>query len=141
MGGINKHLTTYGLLTVCLAALAGCSPQADYAPVSGTVYYKGKPVESGVVMFQPAEGEVARGLIQSDGTYTLETLGEATGVRPGMAKVRVSVRANTNSNGGEVGLGKLLIPERYTDFDLSGLTFEVTPTRTEPYDIQLTDSP
>jgi hypothetical protein len=124
---------------VSLAAMAGCSEKPALAPVSGTVFYKDKPVEAGVVMFQPPVGEIARGQIGPDGKYVLETLGQGEGVILGNCKVRVSVRSKPANSGGEVGLGKLLIPEKYTYFDRSGLTFEVNGDRTEPYDIHLTD--
>lgn len=119
--------------------MVGCGEKLELAPVSGTVYYKDKPVESGVVMFQPAVGEIARGQIGPDGKYVLETLGQGEGAILGNCKVRVSVRSTPASSSGEIGLGKLLIPEKYTYFDRSGLTFEVTADRTEPYDIHLTD--
>ncbi len=128
-----------GALCVALAASGGCGESREFAPVSGTVYYNGKPVDSGVVMFQPAAGEMARGTIRADGTYTLETLGKSSGVAPGSCKVRVSVRSAAPNTGGEVGLGKLLIPEVYSDFDRSGLVFDVRPDRQEPYDIRLED--
>ena len=124
---------------VSLAVVAGCGEKRELAPVSGTVYYKDKPVESGVVMFQPPVGEIARGQIGPDGKYVLETLGEGEGVILGNCKVRVSVRSTPANSSGEIGLGKLLIPEKYTYFDQSGLTFDVTADRTEPYDIHLTD--
>jgi hypothetical protein len=136
---MNRFGRTAGLWIVALGVVAGCNDGPELAQVSGTVFYNGKPVESGVVMFQPPTGEMARGKIGPDGRYVLETLGQSEGVLPGTCKVRVSVRATPPDANGEVGLGKLLIPEKYTDFGRSGLTFEVTPDRTEPYDIQLTD--
>lgn len=128
-----------GLLTVTLGLVGGCSDRPELVPVSGTVYYKGKPVETGVVMFQPDVGGIGRSRIGPDGRYSLETLEQGEGVIPGMHKVRVSVRAKPPGFGGEVGLGKLLIPEKYIHFDQSGLTFDVTADRTEPYDIHLAD--
>lgn len=130
------------VLVFCVAVsvvATGCGEKRELAPVSGTVYYKDKPVESGVVMFQPPVGEIARGQIGPDGRYVLETLGLGEGAPIGNCKVRVSVRTKSANNGGEMGLGKLLIPERYTYFDRSGLTFDVTADRTEPYDIHLTE--
>jgi hypothetical protein len=124
-------------LLLATAVIAGCGDSPRLVPVSGTVYYNGKPVESGVVMFQPPQGDMARGQVGPDGKYVLETLGQAPGVLPGTCKVRVSVRATAPNSGGELGLGKLLIPEKYTDFGRSGLTFDVTTERQEPYDIYL----
>ncbi|MCO6047118.1 hypothetical protein NG895_24740 [Aeoliella sp. ICT_H6.2] len=130
----------YGLLGPSLLVIAGCGASDEYAPVSGQVFYKGQPLNTGVVMFQPASGPIARGRIQSDGTFQLETLGEAPGARIGENKVRISARqAPADPNAAEVGLGKLLIPRRYTDFSTSGLTIEVEPDRTEPYVFRLTD--
>ncbi|TWT85951.1 hypothetical protein Pla123a_07580 [Posidoniimonas polymericola] len=123
-----------------LIAAAGCSESGEYTPVSGTVYFDDQPLSSGVVMFQPPTGPMARSNIAADGGYSLQTLGEADGVRTGVSKVRVSARAASDGGSGEVGLGRLLVPERYTDFDQSGLTVDVSLDNPGPYDLRLTSN-
>ncbi|QDU53905.1 hypothetical protein [Aeoliella mucimassa] len=131
------------LLTTLLGVLlvtAGCGQTDQYAPVKGQVFYNDQPVTTGVVMFQPSDGPPARGRIEPDGTFELETIGEAQGARIGENKVRISSRQPpADPNAAEVGLGKLLIPRRYTDFKTSGLVIEVESDRTEPYVFRLTD--
>ena len=61
----------------CLAIflLVGCggSPWPT-APVHGTVTLDGKPLDNGRVTFVPKAGRGASGIIQSDGTFKMETL-------------------------------------------------------------------
>jgi len=117
----------------------GCS-EPNYAPVTGQVYYNGKPLAKGVVMFQPSNGQPARGTIQTDGTFKLETPGEAEGARIGLNQVRISSR-ETHADAGEIALGRMLIPERYNDFVTSGLTAEVKPADNDRFVFRLQDKP
>ncbi|MHC5540614.1 hypothetical protein ACYOEI_20545, partial [Singulisphaera rosea] len=63
-----------------LGVLGGCSADngLTMGRVSGTVTYRGEPIESGQVLFAPDEskgtvGVPAMAKINSDGTYTLST--------------------------------------------------------------------
>lgn len=122
----------------------GCSESEPTAPFSGTVTYKGQPLEFGSVTFQPkAGGSLARAQIQPDGTFELMTDGRR-GAPIGENSVRVTCFANqkpgaTADTAGEGSLGKSLIPERYSRFTTSGLTVEVKSGENPPYEIQLTD--
>ena len=80
-----------GLLLVCLAACLGCG--TGLATVEGTVTFDGKPVESGSIVFEPADGAgpSAGGQIQN-GKYQLA--GEA-GVMPGKKVVRITAIRST----------------------------------------------
>jgi hypothetical protein len=127
------------LIAACCLMTSGCGPSQQLAPVRGKVTYKGKPLTTGVVMFQPTNGPPARGNIQPDGTFELEMLGEGAGAPLGPNRVRVSSRQQSADTSTETALGKLLIPKRYTDFATSGLTIEVAADRTEPYLIELLD--
>ena len=127
------------LAIVCCLTASGCGSSQELAPVRGKVTYNGKPLSTGVVMFQPPSGPPARGRIQSDGTFELEMLGEGTGAPLGTNRVRVSSREPLADTSTETGLGRLLIPKRYADFATSGLTVEVAAGRTEPYLIELQD--
>jgi hypothetical protein len=115
------------------------------APFTGSVSYKGKPLAFGGVTMQPHRGgAIARGVIQSDGTFTMTTDGEP-GAPIGANSVRVTCftsqkpGAAATSRGGELSLGDSLIPERYSRFSSSGLTVEVKPGSNEPYVIELTE--
>src|SRR5204863_5466849 len=64
---------------VALLAVTGCESAAGpLAPVRGRVTYKGVPLRAGSIVFTPDahrgnSGPLARGEIQSDGTYVLST--------------------------------------------------------------------
>jgi hypothetical protein len=113
------------------------------APVTGKVLYNGKPLEFGSVTFQPPSGQAARGKIQSDGSFSLSTYRPGDGAVVGSHKVRITCyesQGRTIAKGaGEQSLGKLLIPERYTFFDQSGLTAEVRPDPSGPIVFELSD--
>lgn len=129
-----------GFLLV-LAATAGCNRGPKMAPVTGTVRLNGKPLEFGVITFQPPTGQPAQGEIQRDGTFTLSTYRANDGAVVGKHKVRIACyetqRPGTVKGPGEQSLGKLLIPEKYTFFDQSGFTADVSADREEPFVFEL----
>ena len=60
-------------------------------PVKGKVTYKGQPLTTGTVRFEPdGYGRMASGKLQSDGTYVLSTLKEADGVVAGTHRVFIT---------------------------------------------------
>ena len=63
-----KRARRFGPL-ILVAALAGCGGPAT---VSGKVTYLGRPVLSGSVVALNADGTAKLGVIQPDGTYTVE---------------------------------------------------------------------
>jgi hypothetical protein len=78
-----------------LVMVPGCSDDGigkRYA-VSGTVSYKGKPVEQGTITFEPVDpkGRVAAGTI-TGGRYSLATMPPDNGALPG--KYRVTILSN-----------------------------------------------
>lgn len=143
----------------CVAALllftfnlAGCSGDAppDTIPVSGKVTFKGNPVTSGQVLFQPIKAaggdnttgivRPAVGMIGSDGRYVMKSFGEGDGVLPGEYDVAVVSYADepTPEEYAEGAVRKLAIPERYVNGATSGLKRQVA-AGDEPhvYDIEL----
>jgi hypothetical protein len=113
--------------------------------VTGKVLYNGKPLEFGTIAFQPPSGQPARGDIQPDGTFTLSTYRLNDGVVLGKHKVRVacyeSQRPGTVKPPGEQSLGKLLIPQKYTFFEQSGLSAEVHEGENPPLTFELKEPP
>ena len=135
-----------------LAAL-GCG--GGVGDVSGTVTYQGKPLDGGSVQFQSG-GKTVSAEISKVGKYAL------AGVPVGSAKVTVSyvdpkvtdhfraVSAASKSGGAGRGekeepataLSKVdpttfnKVPDKYNDFNGSGLTFEVKKG-SNTYDIDL----
>lgn len=127
----RRHDNVLALLPIvaCVAIVAGCgSPKTPTAEVSGNVTYRGKPLTSGAVLFQPSSGPTAKGDISSDGSFRLSTFGINDGAILGTHKVGISCYAPdaaAKSPSHEPGLGKPLIPEKYLSFQTSGLTAEV----------------
>ncbi|MEJ7637546.1 MAG: hypothetical protein WKF75_06030, partial [Singulisphaera sp.] len=75
-----------GLMTAGVLAVSGCSDDGlpTRYPVSGTVTYKGKPLNGGQISFIPesADGRAASGDIK-EGAYSLTTQSKDDGALPG----------------------------------------------------------
>lgn len=115
-----------------LGAATGCGERGpQMAPVKGKVVHKGQPLKFGGVIFQPLnKGAIAHGEIQPDGTFTLYTHVEGDGAIVGQHLVSVTCYEGQNSDTGgnpdkERTLGRLLIPEKFTNCESSGLKAEV----------------
>lgn len=133
------------VVLVALSAFftTGCGDSDPLVPVSGHVYYRGKPLEFGSVMLQPPTGPPASAVIQADGSFELEVPGLGKGVRPGTCRVRITCFEGQSPNairgpGGERELGKSLIPTHYSNYS-DDLVVEIEPNRNEPLEIHLTD--
>jgi hypothetical protein len=111
-------------LVPCWGCGAGGGAVTSLVPVKGKVTYKGRPLTSGVVHFEPdGYGRPATGKLQPDGSYTLGTLKEGDGVVAGEHLVTVG------------GFDKSLASDRnlkkYGSRRDSGLTAEVDADHTE----------
>jgi hypothetical protein len=136
-----RHL---GILLV-LASLcsAGCGgSKTTMAPVRGTVSYRGVPLHSGVIVFTPDEtrgthGQQAHAEIQADGNYSLTTE-DAAGALPGWHRITV-VSIETPPGGAAQGFADApsLLPLKYRDPDLSGLSREVKAGQTNVINLDL----
>lgn len=105
-------------------ACAGCESKSPVGRVHGKVNLDGQPLSSGSVVTIPPAGRGARGVIKN-GQFDLSTSGTNDGALIGMHKVAVTAREQSQGTGPEAGSGKLLVPERYTNPDSSGLTINV----------------
>jgi hypothetical protein len=107
----------------------GCGPQRELIPVQGRVLLDGQPLAFGSVSFQSESGQPATAAIGPDGSFTLSMFGEGPGAVPGRNRVLVTCydgqRQAAADRDQEPGLGKLLIPERYTAYETSGLVIDV----------------
>src|SRR5262249_16864181 len=87
-------LGCWGLLLVAV----GCGPsEVPLAPVSGQVFYQGKPLAGGTIVFAPdhergASGALARGEIGPDGHYVLST-DERPGAVLGWHRITIAASA------------------------------------------------
>jgi hypothetical protein len=135
------RVTLTAMLVGCLTVPVGCGRRPTLVPVSGRVTLDGKPLEFGSVMIQPAAGPAARSTIGPDGSFTAGTFDPGDGVIVGPATVRVACyeqqRPGAKPSDGELALGKSLIPEKYTQFETSGITANVAADMA-PLELELT---
>lgn len=122
-----------------LAFLTGCGDGQEGpkpVPVSGTVTYKGKPVESGSIQFVPAGGRAASGPIEN-GKFTLSTYADADGAIPGPHQVGVtSTKQGTKIKNGEPEI-IFLVPEVYATPGTSTITAAVPPEGKQDLEIKI----
>lgn len=130
-------LVGFGLIL----GLAGCSPAVvkptleKVVPVSGTVTYQGKPVESFQVSFIPTDGRrAAVGITDASGKFTLGTNDVADGVPPGKHKVSIAFAPTSTDDSASASpvddpkllpKPKLAVPSKYANPATSGLEQEV----------------
>ena len=119
--------------SVCLLTmLVGCDRGPARVLVSGKVLLDGKPLTFGSVMFQPPGGQPLAD-IQADGSFVMDTPGAGPGSVVGPNQIRVTCYSNQDPSvvvdpNREPGAGKSLIPEKYNDFNTSGLTIDIPST-------------
>ena len=114
------------VLAVVLATYWGCSDSSQYVgktfPVKGKVLYRGKPLTSGRIVFEPRDsGREASGGIQPDGTFELSTFAKGDGAVPGTHRVAVT--------SGKVG--KQVVPVKYQNTSSSKTEVEVAEGKSE----------
>jgi hypothetical protein len=123
------------VLGLLLLLAVGCGGSTDErAEVLGRVFYRGKPVEGGTVVFAPdasrgGSGPLASAEIQPDGRYRLTT-GDKSGAVPCWHRVTIAPA-------GPAGTATPALPPRYRDPDLSGQCHEVKPGRENTIDLNL----
>ena len=118
----STQLIGWLLLLSLLASAGGCDKTAT---VTGKVSYQGHPVTHGSVIFLNAGNKARSGVIEPDGSYTVE------GVQPGT--VRIGVISHDPAKGRSVVRGEkpspaapptgwFALPARFEDPAASGLT-------------------
>jgi hypothetical protein len=122
----------YSAATVALLLAAGCdSGTESFARVRGRVAYRSFPLHTGTIVFTPDESRGTTGAlihadIRQDGTYEMGTA-EAQGAPPGW--YRITIMAIDASPAGNVasgyGIPRSLLPDKYRDPDLSGLSCQI----------------
>ncbi|GIW79274.1 MAG: hypothetical protein KatS3mg105_1081 [Gemmatales bacterium] len=120
------------LATINLVLLiAGCGRGTpEVIPVTGKVYYRGKPLTHGTIIFTPDyrrgnRGPSAQAAIQKDGSFRL-SVNEQDGACPGWHLVTILALESTEPRrAGQFRVPRSLLPEKYAHPDLSGLACEV----------------
>ena len=88
----SQVVTIFALTAVLVAGCYSGPARPRTYPVSGTVTWKGKPVEAARAVFVPAgkDGEAASGVTDALGQYRLTTYVAGDGAQPGEYRVKVS---------------------------------------------------
>jgi hypothetical protein len=110
-------------LVSALALLCGCGSKSSIVPVHGKVMLDGQPLAKGFILTRPESGRGAKGVI-ANGEFDLGTNADRDGAAIGLHHVAV-VAQEGGQDGPEGKAGQLLVPERYTNPDASGLTIDV----------------
>jgi hypothetical protein len=114
------------VVALCFFAV-GCSPspfKTTY-PVTGTLFFDGKAPAGATVVFRevapenPYRPNLAQGIVQSDGTFTLATYRDNDGAPVGEYQVTFfwMIKGNPPNR----------LPERYRDAETSGHRVRVEP--------------
>jgi hypothetical protein len=122
-------------------ACAGCRDQGPKTyPVTGKVSHQGKPLPFGAVMFVPEDGPGASAKIEEDGSYKADLV-------PGTHRIAVVAvpppqgRPDPDAEGGLDMTGftqpKPLVPEKYSQYDRSGVQIEVQESAENIINIEL----
>jgi hypothetical protein len=149
---IHRRLRGTQFVLVLFLFSGGCSSKGS---VTGKVFYQGKPLDGGTVLFVPEQGGGLTSQIQADGSYSIVKL------PPGLVKIAVSTpkppepprytgRLNylmdkekkekrQNAAGkGPPAKQSIQIPQHFGDPEKSGLTYTVQ-NGPQTYDIQLNE--
>jgi hypothetical protein len=127
-----------------LILLSGCdSGSESLTMVGGRVSYRGVPLRTGTIVFTPdalrgTTGPLARSDIQPDGTYALETNG-SRGVAAGWHRVTIMALEPGASFGpnSDLRTPRSLVPEKYCDPELCGLSRQVRAGQENRIDFDL----
>ncbi|MBA4063317.1 MAG: hypothetical protein C0501_06315 [Isosphaera sp.] len=126
--GSERRAAALGLAAALLAA-AGCGPATTVA--AGKVTFQGKAVAWGTVTLAGPDGTVRQGLISPDGGFSIPD------VRAGTVRVGVVSGNPEAKRGADAGDRRgppppklppgawFPLPERFADFNTSGVTAEV----------------
>lgn len=138
----DGHRAICGWLAV-VALLAGCSNggRLPTYPVTGRVVFPdGAPLLGGwIICESPEHAVAARGVIEADGTFELETYEPADGAVAGRHLVAVTPAAPEGYDPDQ-GTAPPAIDQRFTHMDTSGLEIEVLPDQDNHFEL-LVESP
>ena len=126
-------------LAFCLAAASGCDYSRGRVPVTGTVLFDGKPLESGNIRFGGDQGAAGAGPIVN-GSFALHENASQKGVLPGKYDVLIASWVEERGSvrpDGSFSPGITRIPLVYLDPAKSGLTAEVKKGQTNRFTFEV----
>lgn len=135
-----RLLNLVGMMTLALAfsigaiALSGCGSRSNSTTVSGHISYQQKVVSDGLINFVATGGRPIGGSIHSDGTYSVQ-------LPPGEYKVRIDTPPEfpVGYKEGDAlpSTAARQVPEKYANFNSSGLSATVTSQSPHTFDFEL----
>jgi hypothetical protein len=143
-----------GFSLLVLLIVCGCSRGPSYIQIKGTVTLDGKPVADAALNFSPVKaapgGEPSAGVTDAQGNFTLNTAHDTPGTLQGKCRVTVwkadlvpmapGEQVPELEKGFEGQRIKYIIPKKYTQFNTSGLEFDIQPGM-PPLRIELKSNP
>ncbi len=127
------------LVFLFLTALAGCGDNRGRVPVTGSVLFDGKPLESGSIRLGGDQGAAGVGAIVN-GKFSLNESGSQNGVLPGKYEVLISSwieeRGSVRKDG-SFSPGITRIPLIYLEPAKSGLATEVKAKQKNQFTFEL----
>ncbi|MBN2216965.1 MAG: hypothetical protein JW719_06285 [Pirellulales bacterium] len=126
------------VLCAALLGTAGCgADKPEMGSVRGKVTLDGAPVSGGCVISYTESGRGAHAMIQSDGTFELETNEYGKGAVVGKHRLTVVAYDGNPTAELESDRARLLIPHKYTQPDSSGLSVVVSAGKEEHVVLEL----
>jgi hypothetical protein len=137
--GLNasREALRCGGLLLALTVL-GCGRNDKLTPVRGQVFYHGRPLAGGTIVFTPdaergGHGPLACGEIGADGRYTLHT-GDNLGAVPGWHRITIAPPASPTQTAAPPAIA---LPRRYGVPEQSGLLREIKADAAADQDFHL----
>jgi hypothetical protein len=131
------------------ALLAGCdnsSAGPETVAVAGTVTFRGSPVESANVIFQPLDqsnsGPASQAVTDGNGRFELTTHVGVGKFKPGIVPGKYAVtitKLDTASISNTLAPPKNLLPQKYANANTSGLTANVPAAESSEFNFSLSE--
>lgn len=129
------------LLAAAAIGWSGCSGGGDgLASVKGQVLLDGKPLTAGVVVTMPEKGRGARGEIDSAGRFVLTSGELGAGATIGTHRAAV-IAVEESATFNPEAPRKLLVPQRYSVAETSGLVIQVESGKVNEAVLNLSSRP
>ena len=139
---LSRSCLRLGLLAVALSTALGCGAAQSPTPttVKGRVFYRGQPLNNGMIVFVSDEergshGSLVKAVIQPDGAFVLEPSPPA-----GWYRVAVALAPAANSAPPTAANPYPGLPSHYRNPLLSGLQGEVREGTDNSFEFQLDDA-
>ena len=137
MHDCNIRSVKWFVIVLALLFTTACGDRGpQLAPVTGTVTYKGKPLKTGKILFEPVDGRPARGEIVDGKIVNVSTYDKDDGAIVGDHSVVIHSFIREPKG---MEIVPSAIPEKYNDPSTSDLTATIVAGETNELTLELTD--